>query len=722
MFRAAAVLLGLLPAPQEAPVPPPATLIAEAPAERFPATLANGEIGATVPPRGFWPGGRHPFRVVPAGVWNGPLLNDDGWPNYQLYLPELPAPAKLELRALGVDLSTAPLLDGYRQELDLARGLLTTRFAVADSDGGRIEVRVEQLMSRARRELFATRVTVRADRAGELSARCILDLENTRGVRWMNSRQQPARGRHALRLRTLVPETPDCAPYDLEVAQGLEVEGEGTEPRAWQGDDRIWFDTSLRLEAGRPRSFTIATSYRSSRRGPLGLGHDFGPVETALAAGFDALLAEHAAAWAGLWQSRVLIEGDEELQRVADASLFHLVSAIGAGDADSMGPMGLTKVDRNNYAGHVFWDAETWMFPPLLLLHPEFARSMLDYRHARLEGARQNAILRGVTEGLPWQTEVAYFPWESARTGQEATPRWFVAADEIHNNACIALAFWQFGELHGDAAFWRDRAWPVLRGIADFYCARGERDADGSWHLRGVTGADEYAEDEDDFPYVNGSARRTLEIAAALAEALGETAPARWREMAAGLAIPFDDEHRRHPEYLGYDGRTIKQADVVLMSYPWGLVGDPEVVRNDLEYYQPRTAENAPAMSHAIHAVLWAGLGDEERALAELDRSWRDNVEGPFLTWSETPTNDCINFTTGMGGFLQALIFGFGGIRVVEGGLEARPLLPRRWRAFEVRGLSLGAGRAALRVDGDGARVLPIGGAPDIGRLRLPGG
>src|SRR5690606_16301577 len=175
-----------------------------------------------------------------------------------------------------------------------------------------------------------------------------------------------------------------------------------------------------------------------------------------------------------------------ELQRVADAALFHLVSAIRSGGADSISPMGLTKVDLNNYAGHVFWDAETWMFPPLLLLHPELARSMLEYRYERLEGARQNAILRGLTEGTPWHSEVAYFPWESARTGQEACPRWFVAADEIHNNACITLACWQYAQLAGDPEFVATRAWPVMSGIAHFYAARARLEDDGRYHLRGV--------------------------------------------------------------------------------------------------------------------------------------------------------------------------------------------------------------------------------------------
>jgi trehalose/maltose hydrolase-like predicted phosphorylase len=554
--------------------------------------------------------------------------------------------------------------------------------------------------------------------AGVLAAATSLDLTNTRGLRWVASRQAPAEGRHALRLRTLVPETEALAPYDVELAQALRP---GRGAAAGQSDDRIWLATKTDAAPAEPVRLLLLTTCRSSRRGPLPAAHDFAALDAACELGLARLLAEHEAAWRELWRARVEVDGDPAVQAAADAALWNLVSSLRAGGDDSISPMGLSKVDTNHYGGHVFWDAETWMFPPLLLLHRELARSMLEYRFTRLEGARQNAILKGATEGTPWHSEAAWFPWESARTGQEACPRWFVAGDEIHNNACIALAFWQFAQVHGDAEFVRTRAAPVTSGIARFYAARARQEADGRHHLRGVTGADEYAERKDDFPYVNGSARRALEIAGAFARATGTAPPPEWAQVAAGLVVPFDAERGIHPEYEGYDGRTIKQADVVLMSYPWRIVTEPARVRADLEFYEPRTAENAPAMSAAIHAILWAQLGEPERALAAFGKAWRPNVKGPFLAWSETPRNDCISFTTGMGGFLQALVNGFGGIRVVEGGLEARPFLPPGWSALRVRGITLGAGTVDLVVERDGVRLEPASGKPDLGRFRIVG-
>ena len=41
--------------------------------------------------------------------------------------------------------------------------------------------------------------------------------------------------------------------------------------------------------------------------------------------------------------------------------------------------------------GHTFWDQDIWMYPPLVLLHPDLARSSLRYRSERLPAARRIA-------------------------------------------------------------------------------------------------------------------------------------------------------------------------------------------------------------------------------------------------------------------------------------------------------------------------------------------
>ena len=48
-----------------------------------------------------------------------------------------------------------------------------------------------------------------------------------------------------------------------------------------------------------------------------------------------------------------------------------------------------------DYQGHVFWDMETWMYPPILVLFPDLARDMLSYRIYGGKGARAKAREHG---------------------------------------------------------------------------------------------------------------------------------------------------------------------------------------------------------------------------------------------------------------------------------------------------------------------------------------
>ena len=61
--------------------------------------------------------------------------------------------------------------------------------------------------------------------------------------------------------------------------------------------------------------------------------------------------------------------------------------------------------------GHVFWDQETWMYPPILLLRPDLAHMLLLTRKRTQAAAAQYAKDTGF-QGLR-------YPWESGRTGGE---------------------------------------------------------------------------------------------------------------------------------------------------------------------------------------------------------------------------------------------------------------------------------------------------------------
>ncbi len=178
----------------------------------------------------------------------------------------------------------------------------------------------------------------------------------------------------------------------------------------------------------------------------------------AMKQGASRLIKQHETAWEKNWESDIIIEGDPGVQQDIRLALYHLYAFSRAGSRLSIAPMGLSS---QGYNGHIFWDAEIWMFPPLLLLQPDFAKNMIDYRFDRLDAARRKAANHGF--------KGAMFPWESDRTGQEATPPWALTGTfEHHITADVAIAFWNYFRVTGDTTWLRQEGFQLLKEVLIF--------------------------------------------------------------------------------------------------------------------------------------------------------------------------------------------------------------------------------------------------------------
>jgi len=391
----------------------------------------------------------------------------------------------------------------------------------------------------------------------------------------------------------------------------------------------------------------------------------------------DDLLARHKSLWQSLWQGDIEIEGDLQSQQDIRLALYHLYS-FGAGGTDlSIPPMGLSS---QNYSGHIFWDSELWMFPPLLLLNKGIAESMINYRVNRLDEARHKASVYGYNGAM--------FPWESDDTGDEATPPFALTGTfEHHITADIAIAAWNYYRVTGDKRWLEEKGYPLLKEIAGYWVSRVSFNADGSYSIKNVVGANEFAHNVDDNAFTNGSVMTALRFASQAALVLGKEPSPEWNKMADGILIHhFPDgttmEHSR------YNGETIKQADVNLLSYPLEIVTDRESMMKDLKYYEPKLAVEGPAMSKSVLALIYARLGEPEVAYRLFRESYRPNKRPPFGALAETSQSNNPYFVTGAGGLLQTVIFGFGGLHLTDDGIiQLNPILPEEWESLTIKGV-----------------------------------
>ncbi|XP_031244629.1 protein-glucosylgalactosylhydroxylysine glucosidase isoform X2 [Mastomys coucha] len=330
-----------------------------------------------------------------------------------------------------------------------------------------------------------------------------------------------------------------------------------------------------------------------------------------------------------------------------------------------------------------FLTVDLWMFPNILMFHPEAARAILEYRVRTLAGALKNA------QNLGYQG--AKFAWESASTGLEVCPEDIYGTQEIHINGAVALAFQLYYYYTQDLQLFQEEGgWDVVSSVAEFWCSRVEWSSqDKLYHLKGVMPPDEYHSGVNNSVYTNVLVQNSLHFAAALAKDLGLPIPKQWLEVADRIKVPFDSELNFHPEFDGYErGEEVKQADVVLLGYPVPFPLSPDIRRKNLETYEAVTSPWGPAMTWSMFAVGWMELKDPSRAQVHLSRSFA-NVTEPFKVWTENADGSgAVNFLTGMGGFLQAALFGCTGFRITEAGVTFDPLCPDLLSRVSVSGVS----------------------------------
>src|SRR3569832_2820322 len=209
----------------------------------------------------------------------------------------------------------------------------------------------------------------------------------------------------------------------------------GAAPRTTASGDTAMVEIAFDAAPGTTYTFTDLVSLVSSIDRAEPASRAARSAATARTLGYDAVAARSAASWRRRWQTDIEIDGDPSLQRVVRSMLFYLLCSGDSGTALALPPMGLSSA---GYYGHVFWDSDTWMFPALVLTHPDVARSLVDFRAHTMDAARANARANGFRGAM--------YPWEADDRGNETTPHFAAqnAHSEIHVNGDVAVAQWQY--------------------------------------------------------------------------------------------------------------------------------------------------------------------------------------------------------------------------------------------------------------------------------------
>jgi trehalose/maltose hydrolase-like predicted phosphorylase len=716
----------------------------------FPGQLGNGYASTLTAPRGT--------EDTPAYL----VAFMDRSPGDMARPAVVPAWSGIDYRAGGgAWLNTAPLdtahFRDYAQTLDMHDGTLATRYAY--HDGGRAtDIEILSLVSQASPHLAGSRLTLTPHFDGRVELSFALDAWAPHQPRLALARLTDAAmhrelDKYHLKLQPVAPATPDRAALwypgttvvlgrggdaaqlslwlDGRAANGAAM-AEAVAVSLPQGihpvsarvvRDGLRLALDVVVDVRKDHTYRFAKFAAVSRAGWGGDAQaDLALATQARSQGFDALLRAQQEAWHALWQSDVVIDGDPAAQRIVHADLYYLLSNVTPDTAWATGACGMTP----GYAGHVFWDSDSWVFPALLLLHPERAKSLVAFRARTLPAAEARARARGLRGAM--------YPWEAdPGDGSSQTPHSARVLDEreIHVDGDVAIAQWQYWLASGDRDWLRRHGWPVIRAVAEFWASRATWGAAKQrYEIEHVTSVDEDYSDVPNDTYTNAVARKALRIAGAAAAVLGEAPDPHWAEVADRLYLPFSDRDGHHLDFdpsVPHDRDSWGGSALPMLALPaLDLPMSEAVRRRDYAYALgpiEHSRHDPNSMGLAPLSIAAAAAGDSADADKWFERNLRAHVvQPPFDVRTETAHNNTGYFLTASGGMLQNILYGFTGLRIEPQGLVPAypPLLPARWTALTLRHLSF-RGRhydISVRRGADGRPVLSMTATPSTGNPR----
>jgi len=587
-------------------------------------------------------------------------------------------------------LSDAAAVKVERQTLDLEHAELVTKMSFDPGNGLQLELEVTQFAVRSVPSLLCEEIAITPSQDATVE---IVPQIQREGIPGTVYRDEVPGGKKEASLVLGV----ESDRHSRVGEAVLVAPGEGMEK-----EDGPAF--KLSLHAGKTARFRTIAGVVTSAYDPQPDLEAIRVASWGAMLGWDELRAENRAAWKELWRGRIVVDGDPASQRALDAAFFYLHSSTHKDLLTGVAPFGMSQ--WSDYAGHVFWDMDSWDLPAVVATDPDAARAMVLYRARGLPAAEHKAASFGM--------QGAMYPWEAGLDGSEQTPSeagtgWA----EQHIVPEVAVGAWEYYEATGDKQTLGQAVWPILRDVAEWITHRGTFTARG-YEIRHIMGHNERSADISNDSMVNLLCRMVLRDAIAAAAVVGETAPPEWSRIEKAIYIP-EDPVRKVIEPFSQDGSLLynesqKRYEQIELSehpedYPLNnmqvlVYHDPPIpwatYRSTWAFEESLRAKRSPSPSVPASlrspgfsipplASCAAMFGNRQEAADLFRIAATEYVAGPFDIPKEyRPYHDGA-YITNNASLLLAALYGFTGMRIGEGDWRKYPVsLPTGWKRIEI--------------------------------------
>lgn len=393
---------------------------------------------------------------------------------------------------------------------------------------------------------------------------------------------------------------------------------------------------------------------------------------------------------------RIDINGPEVDREFLVRTMAHLSRSVSR-DLFPVAKNGFAPFGLNNslYFGHTFWDMDVWVLPSMLFLQPDAVGQMNQYRLDRAGQAEKNA-----SEFFKKPNSGMMFPWESSVSGKET-----VRASSVKEHHISGSVLWGLNLSEKAGITPSEQIKKVAIGVGRFYEVRSTVGTAGR-EITDVMSPDENHIGNNDL-YTNLLAQWAMN--------------GRQWEGPTKFKLPKDEK-----SFLTYDNdkeRGYKQAAAVLSIFPLQYPEVEKQARTMMERFEGKVSKNGPAMSDAIHATIWARLGEKEKAYEAWKRAWEPFVKGPQMMFSEKRSSERTYFYTGAAGCLNTVLYGFAGFRFDEKPLKGaswkkqlksgwwlscKPCLPPKWTSLRISPMIIDGIKYSVEIEGATARIEPL--------------
>jgi len=441
-------------------------------------------------------------------------------------------------------------------------------------------------------------------------------------------------------------------------------------------------------------------------------------VQEAAILGYNALLAEQVAEWASIWDmADIVIEGDVKAQQAIRFNIFQLNQTYLGKDARlNIGPKGFT---GEKYGGSTYWDTEAYCIPFYMSTKDAgVAKNLLMYRYNQLDRAIENAAKLGFTDGA------ALYPMVTMN-GEECHNEWEITFEEIHRNGAMIYGIYSYVNYTQDFDYVRDFGIEVMVGVSRFWQQRATFSMDKNQYvILGVTGPNEYENNENNNFYTNYLAQWSIEYTMQSLERIKKESPekysevlaklnlteaelAKWKAVASNMYLPYNEKEGLYLQQDGFLDKElipvedlakenrpinqkwswdrilrscyIKQADVLQGMFFFENKFDKETIEKHFDFYEPLTVHES-SLSPCVHSIMAAYIDRMPKAYEQYLRTARLDLDD----YNHEVHEGC--HITSMAGTWMAIVQGFGGMRIWEDGkLTFNPQIPAEWTSYSFK-------------------------------------